>query len=62
MNLETEHGIILKEHSETFCKLVRIENIENVNNKQIQSDDICHTFLIRDNFQLKKNYPGKYLE
>jgi len=44
-NLESEQGLILKEHSKTFCKLIRIENTENVNNKQIQSDDICHTFI-----------------
>jgi len=46
-NLETEQGLFLKEYSETFCKLVRIENIENINNDQIQSDEICHTFLKR---------------
>jgi len=44
--LEDEHGLILKEHSETFCKLIRIENLSGENNKQIQSDDVCHSFFI----------------
>jgi len=43
-DLETEQGLILKEHSETFCKLIRIENTGDVNNEQIQSDAICHSF------------------
>jgi len=43
--LEAEHGLILKEHSKTFCKLLRIENASDVNGIQIKSDDICHTFL-----------------
>jgi len=43
--LEAEHGLILKEHSKTFCKLIRIEDASGVNNTQIQSDEICHTFL-----------------
>jgi len=43
--LEDEHGLILKEHSKTFCKLLRIENASDVNSIQIKSDDICHTFL-----------------
>ena len=45
--LESEHGLILKEHSETFCKLIRIENAKTINNMQIKSDDICHTFTKR---------------
>jgi len=53
--LEDEHGLILKEHSETFCKLIRIENASAVNNIQILSDDICHTFL---NTRLKVLPPG----
>ena len=43
--LEAEYSLILKEHSKTFCKLIRIENASGVNNIQIKSDDICHTFL-----------------
>jgi len=43
--LEAEHGLILKEHSKTFCKLILIENSNGENKKQIQSDEICHTFL-----------------
>ena len=46
--LESEHGLILKEHSETFCKLIRIENAKTINNMQIKSDDICHTFFEYD--------------
>jgi len=44
--LEAEHGLILKEYSKTFCKLIRIEDVSGVNNTQIQSDDICHSFLV----------------
>lgn len=44
--LETEHGLILKDYSKTFCKLIRIENASGENNKQIQSDDVCHSFFI----------------
>jgi len=43
--LEAEHGLILKEHSETFCTLIRSENTSAANNIQKKSDDICHTFL-----------------
>jgi len=43
--LEAEHNLILKEYSETFCKLIMIENASTVNNMQIKSDDICHSFL-----------------
>jgi len=43
--LEAEHGLILKEHSKTFCKLLRIDDASGANNAQIQSDDICHSFL-----------------
>jgi len=43
--LEAEHGLILKEHSKTFCKLLRIEDASRANYTQIQSDDICHSFL-----------------
>jgi len=45
--LESEHNLILKEHSETFCKLIRIQNASTVNNIQIKSDDICHSFSKR---------------
>ena len=43
--LEFEHGLILKEHSKTFCKLIRIEVSNEENKTQIQSDEICHSFL-----------------
>ncbi len=43
--LEAEHGLILKEHSKTFCTLIRSENASAANNIQKKSDDICHTFL-----------------
>ena len=46
--LEAEHNLILKEHSETFCKLIRIQNASTANNIQIKSDDICHTFFEYD--------------
>ena len=42
--LESEHNLILKEDSETFCKLVRIENENVENSEQIKSDEICHSF------------------
>jgi len=45
--LESEHGLILKEYSETFCKLIRIENTSTANSIQIKSDDICHSFSKR---------------
>ena len=43
--LEAEHNLLLKEYSETFCKLIRVENASTINNILIKSDDICHTFL-----------------
>jgi len=43
--LEAEHGLILKEHSETFCTLIRSENASAANNIQKKSDEICHIFL-----------------
>jgi len=43
--LEAEHGLILKEHSKTFCKLIMIKNLSDKNMTQLQSDEICHTFL-----------------
>jgi len=49
--LESEHNLILKEHSKTFCKLIRIQNASTVNNIQIKSDDICHTFFEYDRIQ-----------
>ncbi len=45
--LEAEYSIILKEHSKTFCKLIRIEDASGANNTQIHSDEICHSFLDR---------------
>jgi len=45
--LEAEHNLILKEYSETFCKLIRIVNASDIDNMLIQSDDICHSFSKR---------------
>lgn len=45
--LETEYGLILKDYSKTFCKLIRIENVSGVTHQQIQTDDICHSFLTK---------------
>ena len=39
--LETEHGIILKDYSQTFCKLELISEKKESNN--IKSDPICFT-------------------
>jgi len=42
--LEAEQGIILKDYSNTFCKMIFIENISETNEKEIKSDDICYMY------------------
>jgi len=42
--LEAEHGIILKDYSKTFCKMVIIENIPESSEEEIESDDICYMY------------------
>ncbi len=42
--LEVEHGIILKDYSKTFCKMVIIENLPEKSGKDIKSDDICYMY------------------
>jgi len=54
--LEEEHGLILKEYSKTFCKLLRIENASGENKTQIQSDAICHSYVdSKTGMKLKTN-------
>jgi len=42
--LEAEHGIILKDYSKTFCKMVIIENQTETSGNEIKSDDICYMY------------------
>jgi len=42
--IEAEHGIILKDYSKTFCKMIFIENISETSENQIKSDDICYMY------------------
>ena len=42
--LEAVHGIILKDYSKTFCKMVIIENIPEKSGKDIKSDAICYMY------------------
>ncbi len=42
--LELEHGIILKDYSKTFCKMVIIENLPEKSGKEIESDDVCYMY------------------
>jgi len=42
--LESEHGIILKDYSKTFCKMVIIENIPESSEEEIESDDVCYMY------------------
>jgi len=42
--LEAEQGIILKDYSKTFCKMVIVENISETNEKEIKSDDVCYMY------------------
>ena len=39
-NLELNHGIIVKDHSKTFCKLMLVDSHSNIEN-QTKSDDSC---------------------
>lgn len=39
-NLESNHGIIVKDHSKTFCKLMLVDSHSNIEN-QTKSDDSC---------------------
>jgi len=42
--LEAEHGIILKDYSKTFCKMVIIEKLPEKSGNDIKSDDICYMY------------------
>jgi len=42
--LEAQHGIILKDYSKTFCKMIFVENID-ADNEKFQSDSICYSHL-----------------
>jgi len=42
--LETEQGIILKDYSKTFCKMVIVENEFVTDGKDLESDDICYMY------------------
>jgi len=42
--IEAEHDIILKDYSETFCKMVIIENEFVTDGKDLESDDICYMY------------------
>jgi len=42
--IEAEHDIILKDYSETFCKMHLIENLSETSENQIKSDDICYMY------------------
>jgi len=42
--LESEHGIILKDYSKTFCKMILIENLPEKSGRDIKSDDICYMY------------------
>jgi len=42
--LEAEHGIILKDYSKTFCKMIFIENFSKTSEKEIESDDVCYMY------------------
>jgi len=43
--LEAEHGIILKDYSKTFCKMVIVENEFVKDGKDLESDDFCYMHL-----------------
>jgi len=40
--LESEHGLILRDYSKTFCKMIFIENFSKTSEKAIESDDVCY--------------------
>lgn len=40
--LEDEHGIILKDFSKTFCKMILSTDFKDTNDEKIQSDSICY--------------------
>ncbi len=42
--LESEHGIILKDYSKTFCKIVIVENEIVTDGKDLESDDVCYMY------------------
>jgi len=42
--LEAEHGIILKDYSKTFCKMVIVENEFVTDGKDLESDDVCYMY------------------
>ena len=42
--LEVEHGIILKDYSKTFCKMVIVEDEFLKDEKDLESDDVCYMY------------------
>jgi len=42
--LEAEQGIILKDYSKTFCKMVIVENEFVTDGKDLKSDDVCYMY------------------
>jgi len=42
--IEAEQGIILKDYSKTFCKMVIIENEFVTDGKDLESDDVCYMY------------------
>jgi len=51
--LEAEHGFLLKNHSETFCKVELIaKNYQN--NNEIKSDSVCYSDVRNDSLKVWK--------
>jgi len=42
--IEAEQGIILKEYSKTFCKMILVENEFEIGEMDIKSEDICYMY------------------
>jgi len=42
--LGAEQGIILKDYSKTFCKMVIVENESKTDGKDLESDDVCYMY------------------
>jgi len=40
--LESEHGIILQDYTESYCKMELIENVDKI--KNISSDEVCYYY------------------
>jgi len=42
--IEAEQGIILKDYSKTFCKMIIVENEFEIDGKDLESDDVCYMY------------------